>query len=81
LNNIEWIIRIFFPTEEAYVKSFVKFVHKLHGKKIVVLNFDSDGVKKLISRLDKSFLKTLNVYGYRSLSGPVTETGKVINTI
>jgi UDP-N-acetylmuramate--alanine ligase len=61
LNNIEMDHPDFFKSEEQYFESFKKFIGGIKGKKILVVNLDSDGNRKLLGKLDK---QKLDIYGY-----------------
>ena len=85
LNNIEFDHPDFFNSEEHMVNSYAKFVRLLRGPKNLIINQDSYGNKKLIDKLGKEFLDTINIYGYsltgkpyfeleRSLKGEILET-------
>lgn len=64
LNNIEFDHPDYFTNEEQVIKSFKKFIKKLSGDKILIINLDSIGNLKLIKLLDSKLHKGLNIYGY-----------------
>lgn len=72
LNNIEFDHPDFFKSYNDVVNSFVKFVKRLSGKKVLIINQDSPGIKNLMRKLDQSILKDLNVYGYTFKDKPET---------
>ena len=68
LNNIELDHPDYFKSEDQLFESFSKHIKSLYGKKILVFNQDSAGIKKLFIKLGKEYLSTLNLVGY-SLKG------------
>lgn len=70
INNIEFDHPDFFKNEEEVFKSFRKFVKRLQGKKNLVLNRDSKGVKRLLKSINTN---KLNIFGY-SLGHPLFDT-------
>jgi UDP-N-acetylmuramate--alanine ligase len=76
LNNIEYDHPDFFKTEDAMVDSFAKFVRKLERKKILVVNQDSIGIKRLFAKLGNHFLKILDIYGYTFGINPIVKVNK-----
>jgi len=64
INNIEFDHPDYFSSEEKVIESFAKFVKRLKGEKMLIVNADSPGVKKLLSTLPGKFLKSLRIYGY-----------------
>ncbi|MFV1917725.1 MAG: glutamate ligase domain-containing protein, partial [Patescibacteria group bacterium] len=84
LNNIELDHPDFFKSEEHVLDSFSKFVKNLKGKKVLIINQDSPGIKKLFSLLDKKFLSSINILGYTmagkpKVNTPVSVRGEIIN--
>ena len=59
LNNIEFDHPDFFKDEEQVFESFKKFVKRLTGMKILIVNNNSFGVQKLLGMIDKSDLKII----------------------
>lgn len=59
LNNIEFDHPDYFKSEKQIFESFAKFVGKLHGKKVLIVNNDSPGVQKLLGDIDTSGLKII----------------------
>lgn len=64
MNNIEFDHPDYFKDEKHMFLSFKKFILKLKGKKILIYNKDSQGIKKLFSLLGKKSLSQINLYGY-----------------
>lgn len=58
LNNIEFDHPDFFKSEDDIFKSFKKFIGSITGQKVLIINDDSPGNKKLLSLID---LKELNL--------------------
>ncbi len=59
LNNVEFDHPDYFKSEKEVFESFKKFVKKLTGEKILIVNKDSLGVKKLLSMIDQNEYKIL----------------------
>jgi UDP-N-acetylmuramate--alanine ligase len=59
LNNIEFDHPDFFKNEKQVFESFKKFVGRLVGMKILVVNKDAVGVQKLLGMIDVSELKII----------------------
>jgi len=78
INNIEFDHPDYFSSEEKVIESFRKFILRLKGKKILIVNQDSLGIKKLFSSLDKNFLKGLNLYGYTFSEKPPLKVEKSV---
>ncbi len=57
LNNIEFDHPDFFKSKEAVFTSFQKFIDKLKGTKMLIVNDDDLGVRKLISKLNLNDVK------------------------
>lgn len=74
LNNIEFDHPDFFKNEEHVLRSFSKFTRNLVGKKALIINQDSKGIKKLFDLLDKKFLSSLNILGYTMTDKPKVNT-------
>jgi len=70
LNNIEFDHPDYFKSEKDILRSFEKFVKHLVGKKILIVNQDSIGIKRLFALLGSRFLKTISVYGYSLEQNP-----------
>lgn len=94
LNNIEFDHPDYFNSEKQLFESFHKFVEKLVGDKILIVNWDNEGVRNLIDGLDISkfkFIKysretnqinlNLKVLGDHNITNAlgVIELGKVLN--
>lgn len=71
LNNIEFDHPDFFNSEDDIVASYLKFVKLLRGPKKLIINQDSQGIEKLFLLLPKSFLETVDVYGYTFKDNPL----------
>jgi UDP-N-acetylmuramate--alanine ligase len=76
LNNIELDHPDFFKSEEHVLRSFTKFIKKLKGKKILIVNQDSEGNRKLFDILGREFLSTIKVYGYTFQVNPLLDVSK-----
>lgn len=63
LNNIEYDHPDYFRDEQEVFESFKKFIGKLTGMKILIVNKDSPGVQKLLGTIDKSDLKVIEYSG------------------
>jgi UDP-N-acetylmuramate--alanine ligase len=59
LNNIEFDHPDFFKSEKEVFESFKKFIGRLIGMKILIVNGDSEGIIKLLDSIDKSELKII----------------------
>jgi len=60
LNNIEFDHPDFFKSEKEVFESFKKFVGRLTGMKILIVNGDSEGINKLLGSIDdKSDLRII----------------------
>ena len=59
LNNIEFDHPDFFKSEKEVFESFKKFIGKLTGMKILIVNGDAEGINKLLDSIDKSDLKII----------------------
>lgn len=84
LNNVELDHPDFFKSEEHVLDSFAKFVRNLTGRKVLIINQDSPGIKKLFALFDKKFLSSLDILGYsmtgkRKFNTPVSVRGEIIN--
>ncbi len=71
LNNIEFDHPDYFSSWEQYLDSFKKFISNLKGKKILIFNQDSEGIKELFTRFSKDELAKLNLYGYTLFDSPL----------
>lgn len=71
LNNVEMDHADFFRDELQVFRSFSKFIQKLNGKKILIVNQDSWGVNQVLGKVPKVFLNNLNIYGYTLKSKPL----------
>lgn len=76
LNNIEFDHPDFFKSETHVLKSFEKFIQRLSGSKTLIINQDSPGIKKLLDKVDKRFLRSINLVGYTLKDKPVAGTSK-----
>ncbi len=74
LNNIEFDHPDFFKSEVQLYQSYQKFIKGLTGQKILIVNQDSPGIKKLLQKLNKSFLDTISLVGYSLSDKPLFET-------
>lgn len=59
LNNIEFDHPDYFQSEKAVLKSFKKFIANLVGEKVLIVNWDDVGVKKLLKDTQKLETKIL----------------------
>lgn len=59
LNNIEFDHPDYFNSEKQLFESFHKFVERLVGEKILIANWDNEGVRNLIEGLDLSKFKLI----------------------
>ena len=73
LNNIEFDHPDYFKSENHMVSSYSKFIKLLEGSKNLIVNQDSYLVKKLLSRLETKFLKSINLYGYSLEKSPAIQ--------
>ena len=64
LNNIEFDHPDYFSNPKAMMTSFRKFVSRLVGRRLLVVNMDSPGIIKLLKSLDKKFLNNITLVGY-----------------
>ncbi len=64
LNNIEFDHPDYFNSEKEVIKSFYRFIVKLRGRKILIINQDSPGIKKLFNLLPGDLLDSIDVRGY-----------------
>lgn len=78
LNAIEFDHPDFFASEEQLLTSYASFLKNLKGEKILIVNQDSSGIKRVFDLLGKEFLSTLKIYGY-SLGAPLFETPESIS--
>lgn len=70
INNIEFDHPDYFDSYGKLIESFQKFVNRLKGRKILIVNQDSQGVKDLIDSLDKNIYKKAQVVGYTMKNKP-----------
>ena len=63
IGNIEFDHPDYFSSEREVLKSFRGFVKRLKGDRILIVNQDSPGIKKLFKMLG-SYANNLKVYGY-----------------
>jgi UDP-N-acetylmuramate--alanine ligase len=70
LNNIEFDHPDYFSSEKQIFESFSNFLKQLTGEKLLIVNQDSPGIKRLFENLDENFLNSLEVYGYTLKSKP-----------
>lgn len=59
INNIEFDHPDYFEDEESVFASFRKFVGNLGGEKVLIVNDDDPGVKKLLEKLDLNNIKLI----------------------
>lgn len=59
INNIEFDHPDFFKSEKDVFESFEKFTEKLTGMKILIINEDSEGVMKLMEKINKRDIKVI----------------------
>jgi UDP-N-acetylmuramate--alanine ligase len=93
LNNIEFDHPDYFDSEKQLFESFHKFVNKLVGESVLIANWDNEGVRNLIERLDLNKIKlvkysrelkeinyTLKVLGDHNVTNAlgVIELGKIL---
>lgn len=71
LNNIEFDHPDYFKNEDEVVESFGKLLTRLKGKKTLIFNQDSAGIKKLFGSLPENFLSGLNLVGYTTSDKPL----------
>jgi len=64
LNNIEMDHPDFFKSKKQLFESYKKFVENLVGDRILIINNDSLGIKKLLKMLDGKFLKSIKLIKY-----------------
>ena len=70
ITNIEFDHPDFFRSEKHLLQSFAKFVKNLKGERILIVNQDSYGIKKLFTLLGEEFLTKLKIFGY-SMGSPL----------
>lgn len=68
LNNIEYEHPDYFKNEKQMYESYVKHVNSLVGKKILIINQDSEGNKHLFKLMQLNNRNDLDIYGY-TISG------------
>ncbi len=71
LNNVEFDHPDFFKSYDEVQESFSKFLNKLSGRKILVVNQDSKGISDLFERLGSDFVNSLNTFGYTFSNKPL----------
>ncbi|MCX6706500.1 MAG: UDP-N-acetylmuramate--L-alanine ligase [Candidatus Woesebacteria bacterium] len=59
LNNTEFDHPDYFKSEEQIFESYKKFIGKLTGEKVLIVNSDSGGVQKILKEIDTSKLKVI----------------------
>lgn len=59
INNVEFDHPDFFKSEKEVFDSFKKFIGKISGQKILIYNYDSEGIQKLLSITDTEELKLI----------------------
>ena len=59
LNNIEFDHPDYFISEKQLYDSFKKFVENLVGKKILIANWDNEGVRNLLNNIDLTKLELI----------------------
>lgn len=70
INNIEFDHPDYFSSYKQLIESFKKFVSLLKGKKILIVNQDSEGLKLLLDSLDKKLVSSIDLVGYSLSSNP-----------
>lgn len=70
LNNIEYDHPDYFKTKDAVFESFKRHVQSLRGSKTLIVNQDSEGIRKLFEMLGKEYLDSLKIVGY-TLGSPL----------
>ncbi|MCH7730002.1 UDP-N-acetylmuramate--L-alanine ligase [Patescibacteria group bacterium] len=70
LNNIEFDHPDYFSSYKQLIESFKKFVSRLKGKKILIVNQDSEGIKNLMDSLDKKLVSSIELAGYTLSPSP-----------
>lgn len=76
LNNIEFDHPDFFENESSLILSFSLFVKRLVGRRILIVNQDSYGIRKLFNTLPEAFLSKTKIYGYSFLDEPLLDIWK-----
>lgn len=94
LNNIEFDHPDYFNSEKQLFESFHKFIQRLVGEKVLIVNWDNEGVRNLLDGLDTTKFKlikysreetdinlNLKVLGDHNITNAlgVIELGKVLN--
>ena len=69
INNIEFDHPDYFKDEESVFASFRKFVDKLRGEKVLIVNEDDPGVKKLLEGLDLNNMKLIKYHPQKDKLG------------
>lgn len=64
LNNIEFDHPDYFASEEQMYESFLQFVQKLKGEKVLIYNDDDNGIKKLFKMLGSDKLEKFQLHPY-----------------
>lgn len=64
LNNIEYDHPDYFKREKQMYESYIKHINSLVGKKVLVINQDSVGNKRLFEQMHLDKRKDLMLYGY-----------------
>ena len=59
LNNVEFDHPDYFKSEDQIFESFAKFIGRLIGDKVLIINDDSEGIKKLLNQADTTGLKII----------------------
>jgi UDP-N-acetylmuramate--alanine ligase len=77
INNIEFDHPDFFKSEKEVFESFKKFVGKLTGMKILIVNEDSEGVNRFLEMISKNDLKIIKYSDKKqNLGFSLTVSGK-----
>jgi UDP-N-acetylmuramate--alanine ligase len=71
LNNIELDHPDFFKSEKQLFNSFKKFIKRLRGEKVLVVNQDSPGVRTLFRKYPNLLSGKLKMYGYTLDRNPI----------
>ncbi len=79
LNNIEFDHPDFFNSYEHVIKSFYNFIKRLRGRKILIINQDSEGIRKLFELMGSDNLDSINIYGYTYSDNPLIAIEKSTN--
>jgi len=70
LNNAEMDHADFFEDQDAVFNSFSKFLLKLSGEKLLIINQDSEGVRQILNLLPRQTLNEFQIWGYTLTNSP-----------